>query len=119
MHGPATALLPGPEPSLHAHAIRLRVQPGAGGVAVIRAAGRVVDEAGARVTGAAVAVRWTVPGGGVRDQQAATYPSGQASFRLQAASGGPYDLCVTGIVLEGYTYDAAQKGETCSSLVVP
>ena len=57
MHGPATALLPGPEPSLHAHAIRLRVQPGAGGVAVIRAAGRVVDEAGARVTGAAVTVR--------------------------------------------------------------
>jgi hypothetical protein len=62
------------------------------------------DENGAAVPGAAVSVRWDLPGGGVLEQVKNTDASGSASFRVKGGS-GTYTITITDAILAGYTFD--------------
>jgi len=64
--------------------------------------------AGAAVPYAAVAVRWTRPGGSTRTATARTDASGRAIVST-SGSRGTYTLTVTGVTRSGYSFDAASS----------
>ena len=68
----------------------------------------VKNENGAALSGAAVYVTWTVPGGDTQDQVATTNSKGVATFTTSGGR-GVYTLTVTNITKSGYTFDPANS----------
>jgi len=69
------------------------------------------------VAGALVAATWTKPDGTTLETTAVTDFQGIARFQVWAGS-GEYQLCVTGVALDGWLYDPGANVETCGVLVV-
>jgi hypothetical protein len=64
----------------------------------------VKNESGVLVSGVAVSVAWTLPGGAVQNQTATTNTKGLASFSVTGGA-GMYILTVTNLAKSGYTFD--------------
>jgi len=120
LHGPVEATIPLPQlPALHVRLIRMEYQDLGGANYALQAALSIVDPDNAIVPKARVAVQWTLPDGTTRDGQGMTPAKGTVAFKLQTRLVGTFQLCVTGVVRDGYTYDPLQNVETCHSLAVP
>jgi hypothetical protein len=68
----------------------------------------VKNGSNAAVSGAAVSIRWTKPGGATATQSATTGGNGAANFTT-SGNGGTYTLTVTNISKTGYTFDPAKS----------
>jgi hypothetical protein len=66
----------------------------------------VKDSSGQAVPNAAVAIRWTLPGGASRTATATTGATGRARFTTSGAR-GTYTLTITGVTKSGYVFDPA------------
>jgi hypothetical protein len=77
----------------------------------------VYDQTGAPVESASVTVEVTGPLP-PRSLTRSTDVNGRVSFGAPARS-GTWQLCVTDILKEGYTYDPSQNVETCDSITIP
>lgn len=103
----ATATAPSvvPVARLHVESIQLSGQR-IGRKASIQGYVAIRDAAGAAVPGAGVTVRWTLPGGAIRNASASTDSAGRARFST-SGSRGTYVLTVSGVSKQGYVFDAA------------
>ena len=66
----------------------------------------VVDENGSTLSGATVNVLWTLPDGTTMTASATVSSRGTARFNLSDFGSGSYTLAITGVSLNGYTFDA-------------
>jgi hypothetical protein len=85
----------------------------------VKAAVILRDGADQPVSQAAVSLRLTAPGGGVRYRQALSGAQGIAQASWASLGGGTWQACVLNVEHPGYVYDPAQNHETCDSLVYP
>jgi hypothetical protein len=76
----------------------------------VNATGKVTvqDGSGIAISGATVAVSWTLPSGQTLAQSVATNSRGLATFKTTDIA-GTYTLTVTNITKTGYTFDAANS----------
>lgn len=65
----------------------------------------IKDRAGRSLAGAAVSIRWTLPGGGTQTATGVTGSNGRARFGV-AGPRGTYTLTVTGVAKPAYVFDA-------------
>jgi hypothetical protein len=86
---------------------------------VVRARVTIHDANDAVVSGAAVTVAITVPGGSQTMATRTTNARGRASFSTPATASGTYTFRVTDVTRAGHTYDPAANLETSDSVVVP
>jgi len=85
----------------------------------VQAAVTIKDDAGVLVSGAAVTVVITKPGGLQTTLTRTTDAQGKASFSTASVGSGTYTFAVTGVVKTGLTYDPAANVETSDSVTVP
>jgi len=71
----------------------------------------------AMVTEATVTVEWTLPDGTVREETADTGFQGIARFSVWEGR-GTYQLCVIGVVKDGWVYDPGLDRESCPVFIV-
>jgi hypothetical protein len=79
---------------------------------------RIRDENDEPVAGATVTTSWTLPGGGATEASGETCSRGVAAIFIEMGALGEYKACVTGVAKDGYSYDAGQNLETCSTIEV-
>ena len=78
----------------------------------------IFDANRAMVTGAAVSAEWTLPDGSTLVETIDTDSQGTAAFRVFEGR-GDYQICVTGVVKDGWQYDPSlNRDEVCSSVHV-
>jgi hypothetical protein len=85
----------------------------------VQATVAIVDSANAPVSGAAVTVVITKPGGSQATLTRTTNAQGKATFSTASAGSGTYTFAVTAVVKTGLTYDPAANVETSDSVTVP
>lgn len=78
------------------------------GIVSISAAVNVNDENGGSVSGATVAVSWTLPDGSTQNQTASTSSNGVARFSTSGRR-GTYTLTINNITKSGYTFDRSNS----------
>ena len=78
----------------------------------------IVDASGRALSGATVQATVTLPSGATTTLTATTSSTGVATFRVDAgkAAGQTYTLCVSNVLLSGWTYDAGANVVTCRSV---
>jgi len=104
--------------SLHVAAIELLFEPKArSGFLVSQVT--VQDESGDPVPDAWVSIRLTQPGGSSLDLAAWTDLGGLASFRTRLTQTGRYEVTISGISKDGWSYDPDANLETSDFLIVP
>jgi hypothetical protein len=111
--------LPGGENTMHVGFIHLRVVDRGFGKYAERAQVQILDAGGAFVPNATVYVEWTLPDNSVVSQSNITRAIGEAAFKVNGYQTGTFQLCVTNVVLAGFTYDPNQNVETCDTIAVP
>ncbi|HNS52786.1 MAG TPA: Ig-like domain-containing protein [Anaerolineae bacterium] len=116
LHGPIDAQ---PGPRMHVSAVKVTYRQLLPGRTVLSGSVRIVDAGRQPVAGAAVQAAWTAPDGTVTNGQAVTTTRGIATLRAKATQPGTYQLCVTGVSVEGWVYDPDQNGTTCAQVTVP
>jgi hypothetical protein len=109
---------PPPENTTHVADIRLKVRDN-GRRYVLQALVMVKGQDGAAVGGAEVMAEITLPSGSSTVESSVTDARGRARFRGRSNAGGTWQVCVTGIVKAGFTYDPGRNSETCDSIVFP
>lgn len=106
---------PQPVDSLHVENIDLQVQYISGRY-VLTTQVLVHDQNGSPVQGANVSVAITNPVDRTKIGSDLTNSFGIAQFRMRHRLPGPWQVCVIGIDMSGYSYDSAQNLETCDQL---
>ena len=85
----------------------------------VRATVAVADGAGSSISGAAVTVTISRPGGAPVTQTKPTNSAGIATFSTSARSSGTYTFTVTNVTKAAFTYDSAANAENSDSVNVP
>ncbi len=83
---------------------------------LLRAVVTVVHEGSGGVAGALVTISLSEEGGGSESMTQPTDGKGRAAFYLLDEDGGTWEVCVTDVVRDGYTYDPDQNQETCDTI---
>jgi len=87
---------------------------------IVQAQVPVLNGGGNLLPGVAVRVQWTLPNGRVLpEQEAATNSRGYARFQVGRPQAGWYNVCVTGLELDGYLYAEGDNLETCDGVTTP
>ena len=82
----------------------------------------IVDEVGSVVKGATVSGDWTYNGGRLNTATSTSRGDGMAvlySDKISAKSDAEFAVKITGVVMDGYSYDPASNKVTQASLIVP
>jgi hypothetical protein len=85
----------------------------------VQATVTITDSANAPVSGAAVTVVITKPGGSQATLTRTTNAQGRATFSTALAGSGTYTFAVTAVLKTGLTYDPTANVETSDSVTVP
>jgi hypothetical protein len=105
--------------TMNVELIKMRYRDFGGGRYIVYSTLRIVDQNDMPLEGATVDAEWTLPDGSTDTQQVVTNSRGLARFRVKTLQVGEFEMCVTDVALDGYTYDPSQNGETCDTLTVP
>ena len=93
---------------LRSTSISLSAKLSKNGIVSVSAAVNVNDENGGSVSGATVAVSWTLPDGSIQNQTANTSSNGVARFSTSGRR-GTYTLTVSNITKSGWTFDRSNS----------
>lgn len=114
-----SASAPPPANTLHVAGIEISGQDLGRNRYVIYPEVRIQDQDGDPLEGATVTIGITTPLDRYQVLTRSTDAQGIVAFKAQSRTGGYWEVCVTDIVRDGFSYVPSQNNETCDSIVFP